>query len=200
MLIWTAKFSRKKAVAAVIVMGVVIAALIALMGRMTPEESTEDKRGWSGPRSAVSPASCGESLLCPGGGASDGGGLSGVRRGYDAGRRPCLSACRPGDFVGGGGERSACHSAGRKISSGEADAGVPGQARAVSGTGADGQFAIGPVTFTGGIPFFNTFGIGKSSEPLTQIQKKTKLHQKGHDFFGEKRKNILHFAETADII
>ena len=41
MLIWTAKFSRKKAVAAVIVMGVVIAALIALMGRMTPEESTE---------------------------------------------------------------------------------------------------------------------------------------------------------------
>ena len=41
MLIWTAKFSRKNAVAAVIVMGVVIAALIALMGRMTPEESTE---------------------------------------------------------------------------------------------------------------------------------------------------------------
>ena len=37
MLIWTAKFSRKKAVAAVIFMGVVMAALIVLMGR-TPEE------------------------------------------------------------------------------------------------------------------------------------------------------------------
>ena len=41
MLIWTAKFSRKKAVAAVIVMGAVIAALIILMGRMTSEESAE---------------------------------------------------------------------------------------------------------------------------------------------------------------
>ena len=41
MLIWTAKFSRKKAVAAVIAMGVVIAALIILMGRMTTEKSTE---------------------------------------------------------------------------------------------------------------------------------------------------------------
>ena len=39
MLIWTAKFSRKKAVAAVIAMGVVMAALIILMGRM--EENTE---------------------------------------------------------------------------------------------------------------------------------------------------------------
>ena len=37
MLIWTAKFSRKKAVAAVIFMGVVMAVLIVLMGR-TPEE------------------------------------------------------------------------------------------------------------------------------------------------------------------
>ena len=39
MLIWTAKFSRKKAVAAVIAMGIVMAALIILMGRMneTPE-------------------------------------------------------------------------------------------------------------------------------------------------------------------
>ena len=34
MLIWTAKFSRKKAVAAVIAMGIVMAALIILMGRM----------------------------------------------------------------------------------------------------------------------------------------------------------------------
>ena len=41
MLIWTAKFSRKKAVAAVIVMGAVIAALIILMGRMTAEDSTD---------------------------------------------------------------------------------------------------------------------------------------------------------------
>ena len=41
MLIWTAKFSRKKAVAAVLVMGAVIAALIILMGRMTSEESAE---------------------------------------------------------------------------------------------------------------------------------------------------------------
>ena len=41
MLIWTAKFSRKKAVAAVIVMGAVIAALIILMGRMTTEDSTD---------------------------------------------------------------------------------------------------------------------------------------------------------------
>lgn len=39
MLIWTAKFSRKKAVAAVIAMGIVMAALIILMGRM--EENTE---------------------------------------------------------------------------------------------------------------------------------------------------------------
>ena len=39
MLIWTAKFSRKKAVAAVIAMGIVMAALIILMGRM--DESTE---------------------------------------------------------------------------------------------------------------------------------------------------------------
>lgn len=38
MLIWTAKFSRKKAVAAVILMGVAMAALIVLMGR-APEES-----------------------------------------------------------------------------------------------------------------------------------------------------------------
>ena len=37
MLIWTAKFSRKKAVAAVVLMGVVMAALIVLTGR-TPEE------------------------------------------------------------------------------------------------------------------------------------------------------------------
>ena len=37
MLIWTAKFSRKKAVAAVIFMGVVMAALILLTGR-TPKE------------------------------------------------------------------------------------------------------------------------------------------------------------------
>lgn len=37
MLIWTAKFSRKRAVAAVILMGVVMAALILLVGR-TPEE------------------------------------------------------------------------------------------------------------------------------------------------------------------
>ncbi|MCI9331768.1 MAG: DUF4830 domain-containing protein [Oscillibacter sp.] len=37
MLIWTAKFSRKKAVSTVIFMGVVMAALIVLMGR-TPEE------------------------------------------------------------------------------------------------------------------------------------------------------------------
>ena len=34
MLIWTAKFSRKKAVAAVIAMGIVMAALIILMGRI----------------------------------------------------------------------------------------------------------------------------------------------------------------------
>lgn len=39
MLIWTAKFSRKKAVAAVIAMGIVMAVLIMLMGRM--EENTE---------------------------------------------------------------------------------------------------------------------------------------------------------------
>lgn len=37
MLIWTAKFSRKKAAAAVILMGAVMAALIVLMGR-TPQE------------------------------------------------------------------------------------------------------------------------------------------------------------------
>ena len=37
MLIWTAKFSRKKAVAAVVLMGVVMAALIILTGR-APEE------------------------------------------------------------------------------------------------------------------------------------------------------------------
>jgi len=37
MLIWTAKFSRKKAVAAVILMGVVMAVLIVLAGR-APEE------------------------------------------------------------------------------------------------------------------------------------------------------------------
>ena len=38
MMIWTARFSRKKAVFAVILMGVVMAALILLMGRM-PEDS-----------------------------------------------------------------------------------------------------------------------------------------------------------------
>lgn len=37
MLIWTAKFSRKKAVAAVILMGVVMAALIVLTGRAPAE-------------------------------------------------------------------------------------------------------------------------------------------------------------------
>ena len=37
MLLWTAKFSRKKAAGAVILMGVVMAALIVLMGRV-PEE------------------------------------------------------------------------------------------------------------------------------------------------------------------
>ena len=41
MLIWTAKFSRKKAVAAVITMGVVMAALIILMGRMPSEGPDE---------------------------------------------------------------------------------------------------------------------------------------------------------------
>ena len=39
MLIWTAKFSRKKAVAAVIAMGIVMAALIILMGRMDETET-----------------------------------------------------------------------------------------------------------------------------------------------------------------
>ena len=38
MMIWTAKFSRKKAVAAVIFMGVVMAVLIVLMGRTPSEE------------------------------------------------------------------------------------------------------------------------------------------------------------------
>ena len=38
MLIWTAKFSRKKAVAAVILLGVVMAALIILVGRAPKEE------------------------------------------------------------------------------------------------------------------------------------------------------------------
>lgn len=38
MMIWTAKFSRKKAVAAVIFMGVVMAVLIVLMGRTPAEE------------------------------------------------------------------------------------------------------------------------------------------------------------------
>ena len=42
MLIWTAKFSKKKAVAAVIFMGVVMAVLIVLMGR-TPEETEEPR-------------------------------------------------------------------------------------------------------------------------------------------------------------
>lgn len=41
MLIWTAKFTRKKAVAAVIAMGVVMAALIILMGRMPEDKLTE---------------------------------------------------------------------------------------------------------------------------------------------------------------
>lgn len=41
MLIWTAKFSRKKAVAAVIAMGIVMAALIMLMGRMPNDGNTE---------------------------------------------------------------------------------------------------------------------------------------------------------------
>lgn len=38
MMIWTAKFSKKRAVAAVIFMGVVMAALILLMGRAPEEE------------------------------------------------------------------------------------------------------------------------------------------------------------------
>ena len=41
-MIWTAKFSKKKAVAAVIFMGVVMAVLIVLMGR-TPEETEEPR-------------------------------------------------------------------------------------------------------------------------------------------------------------
>lgn len=40
MLIWTARFSRKKAVLAVIAMGAVMAALIILMGRMPAEEES----------------------------------------------------------------------------------------------------------------------------------------------------------------
>lgn len=40
MLIWTARFSRKKAVMAVIAMGVVMAALIILMGRMPAEDAS----------------------------------------------------------------------------------------------------------------------------------------------------------------
>ena len=40
MLIWTAKFSRKKAIAAVILMGVVMAALIILVGRAPEEPET----------------------------------------------------------------------------------------------------------------------------------------------------------------
>ena len=40
MLIWTAKFSRKKAVAAVIVMGIVMAALIFLVGQVPEEPET----------------------------------------------------------------------------------------------------------------------------------------------------------------
>ena len=41
MLIWTAKFSRKKAVAAVIIMGIVMAVLIILTGRMPEDGNTE---------------------------------------------------------------------------------------------------------------------------------------------------------------
>ncbi len=40
MLIWTAKFSRKKAVAAVIVIGIVMAALIFLVGQVPEEPET----------------------------------------------------------------------------------------------------------------------------------------------------------------
>lgn len=40
MLIWTAKFSRKKAVAAVILMGIVMAVLIVLVGRVPEEPET----------------------------------------------------------------------------------------------------------------------------------------------------------------
>ena len=39
MMIWTARFSRKKAVSAVILMGIVMAALIVLTGRMSEEET-----------------------------------------------------------------------------------------------------------------------------------------------------------------
>ena len=40
MLIWTARFSRKKAVFAVILMGIVMALLIVLMGRLPADESS----------------------------------------------------------------------------------------------------------------------------------------------------------------
>jgi len=40
MMIWTAKFSRKRAVLAVLAMGVVMAVLILLTGREAPEEET----------------------------------------------------------------------------------------------------------------------------------------------------------------
>lgn len=44
MLIWTARFSRKKAAFAVIAMGVVMAALIILMGRLPPDEDAAPPR------------------------------------------------------------------------------------------------------------------------------------------------------------
>ena len=44
MLIWTTRFSRKKAVFAVLLMGVVMAALIVLVGRIPPEEENAPPR------------------------------------------------------------------------------------------------------------------------------------------------------------
>ena len=44
MLIWTTRFSRKKAVFAVLLMGVVMAVLIVLVGRMPPEEEAAPPR------------------------------------------------------------------------------------------------------------------------------------------------------------
>ena len=98
------------------------------------------------------------------------------------------------------GERSPRHPAGGKVPSGEADAGLSGKAGSVSGAHPNGQFDPGSGACQGRIPAFDGKRGEDASKDLILLSKRANLEQKDYKFFVEKRKNILHFAETADII
>ena len=72
-----------------------------------------------------------------------------------------------------------CDSAGGKISPNQTDAGVSGKTGAVFGAGPHGQFAVGPGSGAGYIPFADHRGMAGISKIDGGDRKNSKLQQKG---------------------